>query len=59
MEVMTTSVIYRCSVTCPINRHCFICKTNQPVPGDTVFLVKCPHRKHDIALLASDAKQKR
>jgi len=48
------SVTYRCPLACPIGKSCFICKTNAKVPANTVFLVKCQHRKHDIAVSADD-----
>lgn len=52
------SAIYKCNIPCPVGKRCFICKTNRPVPGDTVFLIKCPHRRHDLAVLAADARSR-
>ena len=53
------SATYRCSITCPLMKHCFIVKTNRPLPDSTVFLVKCPAKKHDVAVDAKSAFQKK
>lgn len=50
------STTYRCSIHCPLHKSCFIVKTNAPVPESTVFLVKCPARKHDVAVMAKESK---
>lgn len=49
------SAVYRCDRKCPVYKRCFICKTDQKLPDETVFIFKCPHLKQDIPILAKDA----
>jgi len=53
-QLMSTT--YRCTIHCPLHKSCYIVKTNRPLPDDTTFLVKCPARHHDIAIMAKDAR---
>lgn len=47
---MSTEKTYKCPRRCPINKHCFIVKTAEPLPCEVTVLYKCPAHKKDIPI---------
>jgi hypothetical protein len=42
---MQKETVYRCSKKCPIRKHCFVIKAQQPIAFQINVLQKCPAKK--------------
>ncbi|MFR7578521.1 MAG: hypothetical protein ACLUW4_01025 [Butyribacter sp.] len=43
-------IIHRCTRKCPYNKHCFVCKTKEPVKASITVLHKCKVTKEEIPI---------
>ena len=49
--MVNKSYTYRCPMHCPINKHCFIIKLEEPLTQSLKVLKKCIAKKADIKII--------
>lgn len=50
MQIVKEGIIYRCPVSCPIGRHCFVIKVQNAFPVSFTVLQKCEAKHEDIKI---------
>ncbi len=52
----TNGFVYRCTVSCPIGKKCFIIKTDETLPQAISVLLKCPATRDEIKVTIGTSK---
>ena len=50
IQIAKEGIIYRCPVSCPIGRHCFVIKVQNAFPVSFTVLQKCEAKHEDIKI---------
>ena len=51
---MNKETVYRCNLTCPIQKRCFIIKTLKRLDKPIIVLQKCIAKKKDVEIIIGE-----